>query len=140
MKKTIRILSISALLLCAMLLSGCAAGSASAWREYKVFCGMSSKNGEVSEDAWRRFCDKHVSAAFPDGYTVLDAMGYWRSGPNTTAKEHAKVILIIAPADAREKVLSVARQYQKEFAQGSVLISSSGAETDVVSAKDSSGK
>ena len=123
------------LLLCTLLLSGCAAGSASAWREYKVFCGMSSQNGEVSEDAWRRFCDKHVSAAFPDGYTVLDAMGYWRSGPNTTAKERAKVILIIAPADAREKVLSVARQYQKEFDQNAVLISSSKAETDVVSAE-----
>lgn len=140
MKKTIRILSFSALLFCAMLLSGCAAGSASAWREYKVFCGMSSKNGEVSEDAWQRFCDKHVSAAFPDGYTVLDAMGYWRSGPDTTAKERAKVILIIAPADAREKVLSVARQYQKEFAQEAVLISSSEAETVVVSAKDPDGK
>lgn len=128
------------LLLCAMLFSGCAAGSASAWREYKVFCGMSSKNGEVSEDAWRRFCDKHVSAAFPDGYTVLDAAGYWRSGPDTTAKERAKVIFIIAPADAREKVLSVARQYQKEFAQEAVLISSSEAETDIVSAKDPDGK
>lgn len=135
MKKTIRILSVRALLLFATLLSGCVAGNVSAWREYRVFCGMSSKNGEVSEDAWQRFCDKHVSAAFPDGYTVLDAAGYWRSGPDTTAKERAKVILIIARADAREKVLSVARQYQKEFAQESVLISSSEAEMDVVQAK-----
>ena len=127
------------LLLCT-LFSGCAAGNASAWREYKVFCGMSSKNGEVSEDAWRRFCDKYVSAAFPDGYTVLDAAGYWRSGPATTAKERAKVILIVAPADAREKVLSVARQYQKEFAQEAVLISSSEAETVVVSAKGPDGR
>ena len=83
---------------------------------------------------------RHVSAAFPDGYTVLDAAGYWRSGPDTTAKERAKIILIIAPADAREKVLSVARQYQKEFAQEAVLISSSEAETDIVSAKGPDGK
>jgi len=136
MKKTIRISSIGALLLCATFLSGCAAGNVSAWREYKVFCGMSSKNGEVTEEAWQRFCDKHVSAAFPDGYTVLDAARYWRSGPNTTAKERAKVILVIAPADAREKVLSVARRYREEFDQGSALISSSEAEMDVVSAKE----
>ena len=140
MKKAIRILSIGALLLCAMLLSGCVTGNASAWREYKVFCGMSSKNGEVSEDAWKRFCDKHVSAAFPDGYTVLDASGYWRSGSDTTAKERSKVILIVAPADAREKVLSVARQFQKEFSQEFVLISSSDAEMEVVSAKDTGGR
>ncbi len=140
MKKAIRILSVAALLLCAMLLTGCVVGNASAWREYKVLCGMSSKNGEVSEDAWKRFCDKHVSAAFPDGYTVLDATGYWRSGQNATAKERSKVILVIAPADAREKVLSVARQFQKEFSQEFVLISSSDAEMEVVSAKDTSGR
>ena len=100
---------------------------------------MSSKHGEVTEDAWRRFCDRHVSAAFPDGYTVLDAAGYWSSGPDAV-RERAKVILIVAPADAREKVLAVAREYRKEFDQSAVLISSAHAETDVVSAKDANGK
>ena len=95
---------------------------------------MSSKSGDVSDAAWKRFCGKYVSAAFPGGYTVLDAAGYWRSGPDVTAQEGAKVILIVAPADAREKVLSVARQYRKEFDQEAVLISSSGAEMEVVTA------
>jgi hypothetical protein len=131
----IRIFGVLCLLLCTLLFSGCAAGRNAAWREYKVFCGMSSKNGEVSETAWKLFCDKHVSAAFPDGYTVLDATGYWRS-----ARERSKVILIVAPADAREKVLSVARQYRKEFDQSVVLVSSSEAETVFVSAKDPRGK
>lgn len=136
----IRVCAICASLFCGVLFSGCAAGNVSAWREYKVYCGMSSKNGEVPEAAWKRFCDKHVSAAFPDGYTVLDATGYWRSGPDTAVKERAKVILVIAPADDREKVLSVARRYQKEFDQSAVLISSSETEMNVVSSKDTSGK
>ena len=140
MKKTIQILTIFCFLLCTLLLSGCAAGNESAWREYKEFCGMSSNSGEVPEDAWRRFCDKHVSAAFPDGYTVLDAAGYWRSGSDATAKERAKVILVIAREDAKEKVLSVARQYQKEFDQSAVLISSCKVEMDVIQAKSSNGK
>lgn len=140
LKKTIRVWGICILLLCGMLFAGCASGNTSAWREYKVFCGMASKNGEVSEAAWQRFCDKHVTEAFPDGYTVLDATGYWRSGSNTAARERSKVILIIAPADAREKVLSVARQYQKEFDQESVLISSSEAEADFVQGKNTNGK
>lgn len=137
---TIRVLTICCYLLCVVLFSGCAAGKVSVCREYKVYCGMSSKHGEVSEAAWQRFCDKHVSAAFPDGYTVLDATGYWRSGPDAAAKERAKVILIVAPAAAREKVLSVAKQYRKDFDQDTVLISTSEAETVVVSAKDTTGK
>ncbi len=99
-----------------------------------MYCGMSSRNGEVSEEAWKRFCDKYVSAAFPDGYTVFDATGYWRSAPDTTARERSKIILIIAPADAREKVLSVAKKYREQFDQESVLVSSSNAEADFVQA------
>ena len=140
MKKTIRFLIIFYFLLCVVQFSGCAAGKVSVWREYKVYCGMSSKKGEVSEAAWKRFCDRHVSAAFPDGYTVLDSTGYWRSGPDAAAKERSKVILIVAPADAREKVLSVARQYRKDFDQDAVLISSSEVKMDVVPAKAPSGK
>jgi len=118
-----------------LLFSGCAVNR-TAWREYKVYCGMSSRNGEVSEAAWRRFCDRYVSAAFPDGYTVIDAAGYWRSGSQTTAKERAKIILIVAPAGAREKVRSVARQYRKQFQQEAVLISCSDAEADFVRAEE----
>lgn len=115
-----------------LMLSGCAVNNAAAWREYKVYCGMSSRNGEVPEEAWLRFCDKCVSAVFPDGYTVVDATGYWRSGPDVTAKERAKIILLVAPDDAREKVLSVTRQYREQFHQSAVLVSSSDAGADFV--------
>ena len=115
-----------------LLFSGCSVNRDAAWREYKVYCGMSSRNGEVSEADWLRFCNQYVSAAFPDGYTVIDAAGYWRSGSNATEKERAKIILIVAPADAGEKVRSVARQYRKQFHQEAVLISSSDAEANFV--------
>jgi len=114
-----------------LMFSGCATDHA-AWREYKLYCGMSSRNGEVSEEAWKRFCDQYVSTAFPDGYTVLDATGYWRSAPDTTARERSRIILIVAPADAREKVLSIARRYREQFNQGSVLVSCSDTEADFV--------
>jgi len=127
------------LLLCGLMLSGCAGGNAAS-REYKIYCGMSSKQGEVSEVAWRQFCDRHVSAAFPDGYTVLDATGYWRTGSDATAKERAKVILIVAPADAREKVRAVAYRYREEFDQEAVLISASDAETEVIQAPTQTAK
>lgn len=93
---------------------------------------MSSVKGEISEKAWADFCDQHISAAFPDGYTVIDATGYWKPAAGVTEKERSKIILILAPADAREKVLSVADQYRKQFAQEAVLISTSSVETDFV--------
>ena len=120
------------LLAVCLLFCGCASSQVDAWQEYKVFCGMSSQSGEVSEKAWEDFCNKHVSAAFPDGYTVIDATGYWRSASAGTEKERSKIILILAPADARSKVLSVADQYRRQFAQEVVLISTSEVKTDFV--------
>ena len=123
------------LLAACFVLAGCAANKRAEWREYKVYCGLSSQNGEVSEAAWARFCDDRVSAAFPDGYTVIDAAGYWRPKPDTTSRERAKIILIVAPAAAREKVLTVARRYREQFGQSCVLVSASDAEADFVQAE-----
>lgn len=51
-----------ALLAACLLFCGCVCRQVSVWQEYRVFCGMSSKNGGVSEKAWEDFCNKHVSA------------------------------------------------------------------------------
>ena len=127
-------------MLCALALSGCAGRDAARCREYKIYCGMASRQGEVSEESWRNFCDRHVSAAFPDGYTVVDATGYWRAGSNATAKERAKVILIVGPADAKGKVRNVARRYREEFGQQTVLTSASDADMELVEAPAPPGK
>ncbi len=91
-----------------------------------MFCGMSFQGGEVSEGDWRRFCDEHVTTAFPDGYTSFDAIGYWKGSASTTARENSRVLLIVAPAEAKEKVLSIARKYREQFHQENVLVLTSG--------------
>ena len=121
------------LLLCGLLFSSCVHSAAQ--REYKLYCGMSSKNGEVSEEAWRNFCDRYVSTSFPDGYTVFDAAGYWSSAASITVKEKTKVILIIAPNDAKAKVILLAKQYQRLFSQETVLISDTEAKNDLIKAE-----
>jgi hypothetical protein len=93
-----------------------------AWCEYKVFCGMSGQNGEVTDADWRRFCDEHVTTAFPDGYTSFEAIGYWKGSATTTARENSRVLLIVAPAEAQEKVLTIARKYREMFHQEAVLV------------------
>ena len=113
------------LLLVCLALTGCVHGPDAGWREYKVFCGMSCKTGEVSEADWRSFCDQHVTTAFPDGYTSLEAIGYWKGDATATARENSRVLLIIAPAADKDKVLAIARQYREQFLQEAVLVTTS---------------
>ena len=118
------------LLLSAILFAGCV-HHGTTWREYKVFCGMSNPAGEVTEEAWRRFCEEHVTAAFPDGYTVLPATGYWRSGKDTII-ESSRVILVLAPTGAEKKVRALAEQYRRQFSQECVIVTASENTVDFV--------
>ena len=101
---------------------GCAHVQPLVWREYKVFCGMSGQNGDVTEADWRRFCDEHVTTAFPDGYTSFEAIGYWKGSATATARENSRVLLIVAPSEAQGKVLTLARKYSELFHQEAVLV------------------
>ncbi len=103
-------------------LSSCVHCTNSGWCEYKVLCGMSFKDGEITEADWRRFCDEHVTTVFPDGYTSFEAIGYWKGSTTTTARENSRVLFIVAPADAKDKVLAIARQYREQFQQEAVLV------------------
>ena len=124
--KTSKLLTDSMLLsvaLCVCLaLFGCIHSPSSNWREYKVFCGMSGQNGEVTEVDWRRFCDEHVTTAFPDGYTSFEAIGYWKGNADATARENSRVLLIVAPVEAKDKVLTLAKKYREMFHQETVLV------------------
>jgi hypothetical protein len=116
------------LLAACLVLCGCAHCPDNAWYEYKVFCGMSNQEGEITEADWRRFCDECVTTAFPDGYTSLEATGYWKGNGSETARETSRILLVIAPAEAKSKVLDIARQYREQFQQESVLVVSSPGE------------
>ena len=126
----------AAWILCACLLpAGCRHPACGDWREYKIFCGMSRDGGTVSEAEWQRFCDEYVSAEFPDGYTALEATGCWKSGDApSTMREDSRILVILAPSDAGEKVRRIARQYLRFFQQKSVLVSTSPAEAEFVDA------
>lgn len=112
-----------------LLLTGCFCSSREDWREYRIFCGMSQSDGIVPEAEWEQFCDQYVTAEFPDGYTTLKATGYWKSEETSAAiREDTRVIVVLAPSDAREKVQRIARQYRRLFNQEAVLIVTSPAD------------
>ena len=106
-----------------LLLTGCFCASRGDWREYRIFCGMSHSDGIVPDAEWEEFCDKYVTAEFPDGYTTMRATGYWKSEETSaTIREETRVIVVLAPSDAKEKVRRIAQQYRRIFNQEAVLI------------------
>jgi hypothetical protein len=78
--------------------------------------------GEVTEQEWRRFVDDEVTPRFPDGLTVFDARGQWRSD-GVIERENSKVLRILAPggADVDARLDALMDAYIKRFHQRSVL-------------------
>jgi hypothetical protein len=73
----------------------------------------------VTERAWSRFLDTEVTPRFPDGLTVLDGRGQWRSGDGRIHGEATRVLLIIYKPDAASegKIEALRDAYKKEFQQ-----------------------
>lgn len=122
-------LSLHAVALLAVLLSGCAAvpGNAPDPRELirtELYLGLSSPKGDVTDREFQSFLDTSVTPRFPDGYTVIPAEGRWRDPRSErTAREPSRVLVIVrGRTDAEEaKVELIRRDYRDRFDQQSVL-------------------
>lgn len=101
---------------------GCTATSTAQLRTTLYF-GTARPKGSVSELEWHMFLRDEVTSRFPDGLTVWDAAGQWRSPSGSIDQEDAKVLLLVhsdTPA-ARGLVQAVIERYRKMFEQESVL-------------------
>ena len=88
-----------------------------------LYFGLARPKGSVSELEWQIFLRDEVTRRFPDGLTVWEAEGQWRTPAGTIDREQSKVLLLVHPdtAPARQSVQSVIEAYRKEFDQQSVL-------------------
>ncbi len=85
--------------------------------------------GEVSDAQWRQFLDEVVTPRFPDGLSVLDIQGQWKSTrTGTIARERSKRLSIIVPdaAASAANVEAIKAAYKQRFRQESVLQSEAG--------------
>ena len=100
----------------------CGAASASQLRTTLYF-GRTRPKGSVSELEWQMFLRDEVTQRFPEGLTVWEAEGQWRTGAGTIDHEQSKVLLLVHPdtAAARQSVQDVIETYRKTFEQQSVL-------------------
>jgi len=100
----------------------CGTASASQIRTTLYF-GLARPKGAVTELEWQIFLRDEVTKRFPDGLTVWEAEGQWRTPSGTLDHEQSKVLLLVHPdtAAARQSVQAVIDAYRKTFEQESVL-------------------
>ena len=100
----------------------CGAASAPQLRTTLYF-GLARPKGSVTELEWQLFLRDEVTSRFPDGLTVWEAEGQWRTPAGSIDHEQSKVLLLVHPdtVAARQSVLAVIEAYRKRFEQQSVL-------------------
>jgi hypothetical protein len=100
----------------------CGATSASQVRTTLYF-GRTRPKGSVSELEWQMFLRDEVTQRFPEGLTVWEAEGHWRTPTGSIDHEQSKVLLLVHAdtASARQSVQAVIEAYRKKFEQESVL-------------------
>ncbi|HEU5040495.1 MAG TPA: DUF3574 domain-containing protein [Gemmatimonadales bacterium] len=103
--------------------AACGTGDTALERD-ELYFGRNRKGGpEVSDEEWRGFLGRAVTARFPAGFTVWDARGQWRGADGTIEEEKSKVLAVFHPSDAasRAAVDSIVAAYRSEFQQEAVL-------------------
>lgn len=93
------------------------------WHETNLFLGRSIvTGGEVSETEWDGFVTRTVTPSFPDGFSVVNAKGYWDNDGNTE-HEKSKVLIILHDGSvaSHDKIEKIANRYMKKFNQKYVI-------------------
>jgi hypothetical protein len=91
----------------------------------ELYFGRLKPDGSIVTDAeWRSFVAEQVAPRFPDGFTVLDAMGQYRRRDGQIVAEPTKILQIVHAPDARPRasVQELRDRYRQLFQQESVLL------------------
>jgi hypothetical protein len=90
----------------------------------QLFFGQNATPANVSEADFLKFVDEELTPRFPDGLTVLDGGGQWRSPEDKLIREASKVVLIVLPqhGDAIGRIEAARAAYKARFHQDSVLL------------------
>ena len=95
------------------------------WRT-ELYFGMGKRDGsEVTEDEWQRFLTEEVTTKFPDGLTIIEARGQYRTSAGMIIRERSRVLILLYPKkqrrDADKKIDDICDAYKRMFQQESVL-------------------
>ena len=75
------------------------------WIREELYFGRAMPNGSiVSDSAFNVFVEREIAPRFPDGFTLTDAMGYYRvRTTGVTIKEPSRLLIVYVPEDKGPK-------------------------------------
>jgi hypothetical protein len=88
-----------------------------------LYFGTAKPNGAVSIEEWRAFLKATVTPRFPQGLTVWQATGQWRSAYGEISRESSHVLDLVHLDDeiSERAVLEIVDIYKSRFQQEAVL-------------------
>ncbi len=88
-----------------------------------LYFGTETPSGHVTPEAWTQFLSEIVTPRFPDGLSVWQASGQWRSASGAVIREPSYVLSLVHPDDAapRKAVQEIIASYKMRFQQEAVL-------------------
>ena len=100
----------------------CKAGEQVALHD-SLYFGTAKPNGVVTPEEWAEFLRSTVTPRFPQGLTVWQASGQWRSSDGAILREESHVLNLVHPSDepSEKAVLEIVAAYKSRFQQDAVL-------------------
>jgi hypothetical protein len=93
--------------------------------QVRLFFGLFTPEGAVSDVEWARFLADVVTPRFPRGLTVVNAAGQWR-GPRSDdiTKEPSRIVEIVdeASPETDRRVHEIVAIYSRQYRQESVML------------------
>jgi hypothetical protein len=100
-----------------------AASHGTPFHRTELYFGRDRPGGEVSEAEFAHFLDVEVTKRFPDGLTLVDALGQFQDN-GQVIKEKSKLLILLYPLSDRQadrRVEDIRTAYKVQFQQTSVL-------------------
>jgi len=106
--------------------ASCGSKELASYVRTELFFGKSIPGGGIITDsAFAQFLDQEVTPRFPDGFTVVPAMGQYREANGVIDHEASDILILFYPrasvSDASKKIEEIRTAYNKTFHQESVL-------------------
>jgi hypothetical protein len=88
-----------------------------------LYFGTGKKVGVVGNEEWLAFLATVVTPRFPQGLTVTDASGQWRSANGEIVRERSHALTLVHPNDAASDraIDEIIARYKSDFEQEAVM-------------------
>ena len=88
-----------------------------------LYFGTAKTTGVVSREEWLAFLADSVTPRFPQGLTVADVSGQWRTASGEIVREASHALTLVHPNDAANDsaIDQIIARYKSSFAQEAVM-------------------